>query len=393
MAVLQTKSNIQENSVPGTARVGLGLDFKPIPQIGSYGGTRLNVSYYLRMYGESDQHLKYDHNLDESTTQFVRIKNFIVNSHDDITINAQNITGSGDVLVGVTPTIGDVFIYMLDGKKILMSVDDVTPINYLDTQAYTINYSDYCILDDYPDIETKINNSIVYDYVYDMELSKYSGSPLFDTADLFMRKTAYKKSDKILSEYIDRHFNYEYMIFAIDPASPKLIGDRMVEKFIWATQDVHKEPFRDTIKINIRNIRHKSLNAYEYILGSPTSKHSVRGLYRPYDIDRYLGMECRHTYILEDKIIGIVGTTPVDTLENSSLFYNCGLLDNPFSIDFYNGVPVIPFEIETLKMINNESLDINVINSMIDSNMSNRQSYYYIPILLTMLKYLAYRRN
>lgn len=178
-------------------------------------GTDYPVTYYAQVLGRDDSPQPYDLKQSAEYQQYYRIKNFVIrlqgsmNSSFEAGTNKLSLSGTGIMLPGIIPNVGDVFIGDVgNGRLGLFSLDVVTPMTYRDGAVYEIGFK----MIDYMDgeIEADLDEKTVAEYVFDRLALENGGAPIVPEEDYNLKIEIVELYRQLVQRYLNDFFSREY---------------------------------------------------------------------------------------------------------------------------------------------------------------------------------------
>lgn len=178
-------------------------------------GTDYIITYYAQVLGRDDSPQPYDLNQTAEYQQYYRIKNFVIrlqgsmNSSFDTGTNKLTLSGTGYMLPGIIPNVGDCFIGDVgNGRLGLFSLDTVTPLTYRDGAVYEIGFK----MIDYMDaaIEADLEEKTVAEYVFDRLGLENGAAPIVAEEEFNLKLEIIELYGQLVRRYLNDFFSREY---------------------------------------------------------------------------------------------------------------------------------------------------------------------------------------
>lgn len=391
--------------------------------LGSISGTTMQVDYYNQIKNTENNVNGLDTNLDASQQQYklirsldLKVTSFI--GQGEIT----EISGEAIIDAGVFPYINDVIVIrMMDNKIGEFKVTSTDDKSYVDEHVYPIVFGLNRFIDSFELAYDNLKDKVVIDETY-VEGHRVSGNkPTIETTDYINSVDLYNKSEELVKQYIRLFVDRESDIFKMPEQNETVHGkfaDPCIEQFfrsvINATDyfselinvNTFFDPYANTESLTILDaiskrepfmlgVACRKVRLFNGNINSYFNTHITQPAY--YDIDQFvrpmdddvIGEVVKDIYATAVKDITVIenikDTDPLiipntDHLASTYIFTN----------KFYNGLDGLSIlETITLQFINQENIDINNLILVVNDykNWTKLQKYYYIPILIAILKY------
>ena len=178
-------------------------------------GTDYPVTYYAQVLGRDDSPQPYDRKQSAEYQQYYRVKEFIIRLQGSMSSSFENgtnkltLAGSGYMLPGIIPNVGDAFLGDVgNGRLALFSVDAVTPLTYRDGAVYEISFKMIDYMDS--DIESDLELKTVAEYVFDRVSLENDQAPIISEEDFNLRIEIIELYRQLVHRYLNDFFSREY---------------------------------------------------------------------------------------------------------------------------------------------------------------------------------------
>lgn len=183
-------------------------------------GYRLKGDYYSQVLGESDAPTVYDLMQSPVYQQYTRIRNFEIFmggglNHSSTPESTEfTIDGSGTIMPGLIPNVGDVFVFDLgNGNIALSSITSVERSSYFTQSAHQVQFKVTRYLTD--DIAHNLDQKVVKEYVFSMEHMAMGQSPIITPAELNDHKALNQLREDIIAAFITEFYDPEINSFLV----------------------------------------------------------------------------------------------------------------------------------------------------------------------------------
>ncbi len=370
-------------------------------------GSSWGVNYYNQLKAENDNLMPIDINSIEALQQLEKIENLELKVTSPIeTNNFSDVSGEAVMAVGIEPHEGDVFITRLDNNLFaLFRVIEVTYGLYNLNKIFTISYKLDILLNNnhktYLDIEKKVVRTFVYDKNH-----TYTNTKPIITKSVYEDKVSFGKTITVLEKYyLNKFLDNSTRTLLVPTISDIKIVDPYNELFIFSIFT-----YSDMLsKINRFPVVKNDM-LFNTIYGALLNKDykDLKYLTDEFKIENksnYTDIPILKTlrYFNTDFIVARSQNKSETSVSNDNLLLyieNCPedeILPNRnveshwvFSDDFYKK-QTNTFLIEklTLNYLQNNYLLNTDLVTLINKyrDWSDINQFYYIPILILLLKY------
>ena len=377
-----------------------------IKQISGY---RWFVDYYNLVADSFDNQSTIDFSLDLAVTEYNLIKDMVLILDSPIDNDtAINIGGSGYVDSNIIPKNGDAFIAkLIDGRLGLFYLSQVSRDTYNLRDVFKVSFKLYSIINDENETDyVKLQDKVIETYYFNKDYLKTNDKKLFTSKEIIDRNKIDSLTNTLLAVYNSKiiNTNVRYTISYKDNLN-RITHDPYLEDFvskIIGSTSLHRNTNmfskKDTNRYTILDVLSENLNSkliYKYFSINSASKLGSNPFLRPIlygGVDRVVMPEKELSSTLEPLI------------QDNDLYPYVSNLYYIFPEDFYlvlSGVKTIDdadtisnLEKIILNIINKETIKLVDVEDIIDDLLINGEEpelYYYIPILIYILRY--YKNN
>lgn len=369
-------------------------------------GYHTRVTYFNTLKETDDSSIVSDPNVSGTVLQYVMIENLELKLESALELtDLDTAQGKGIVFIGdYKCRVGDIIVIQFeDNRKAIFDVVDIDTNSYMKKKAYELTFKFKYFKDtnvsDYKNIIDKVVKSLVY-----------NSKGVSENKNILITKEAYEKIIKIDNEitYLENYYNAKFVdnetMMYLVPDSIGSIVDRAMETFIFRTFDhlstgtafdIDNENIRDTIfdlliNRNIRMFNHLR-NKVEHVRTKENfNKYMATGCLKYLSVD-YEATLSRKSIVLpseDDMVVNDVFSEIKDgDYIFSDYFYNqkTDLRDNKLSI----------FDKMMYDTILDRTIDLNLIITLLDDyrTLSDKQQFYFIPLMLVILRKVKYNTN
>ena len=369
-------------------------------------GSSWSVIYYNQLRAENDQNQVIDTSSIASVQQYEKIINLELKVTSPIEpTNFSDVTGEATIYVDITPKEGDVFTAMLDAGRIaLFRVDEVVHELYNLNTIYKITYRLSAFYDNTSEDFITLENKVVREFVYDTTFTSNENCIL--TKNDYITKIDLLSTLKELQRYyVNTFFNSSTRTLLL-PGMTKTM-DPYNECFIFSIFNYDSLLMGELNRFAIDKADFLFNTIYDILLKKKVK--SIKHLKDPFYVEnkfrytkspilktgRYYNVEFIVSRGDNKSDLAFFGDTLLDNLETS--YDSNGLLPDRheerhwiFSENFYSKLEYKSIiEKLTLDYLHNRQLSLEELSDLVDDymNWSPLDQFYYIPILVMLLKY------
>lgn len=186
----------------------------------SIGGYRLKGDYYSQVLGEHDAPSVFDMLQSPVYQQYQRIRNFelfldgSLNQSSTPESTEFTIDGSGTMMPGLIPNVGDVFVFDLgNGNIALSSVTAVERLSYFTQAAHKVQIKVTRYLT--PDMQTNLDQKVVKEYVYSTENLALGVTPIITPEEFDDRAVLTQMKKDVIEAFIAEFYDVEINTFLV----------------------------------------------------------------------------------------------------------------------------------------------------------------------------------
>ena len=346
------------------------------------------VTYFNKSPGNQEVYEYPDLTLDDIIVEYTKIENMIL--YMDSAIDAtdlDNFEGEACINSGIEPQPGDFILMPLYDKRLgLFVVTNTGAVTYNFTRLFKINFKFYMFPDE-TDLE-KINRNVAKDLVADNRLNNTGKEILYDKD----RYIGLKRINELIPSYMDiwKHkiitpdTNYTISYYSNDLSL--FVGDVYMERFI-----INMFGLTSIGKVNLFNSKNEDLTILDILINKDVSRWNINKKYE----EKYIYDTLKNPFLKDfmynqiDYFVSVGDSGDYYILSEN--FYNTLFTDNNYELN--------TIESCILNMILNKDIDIKVFNSLITEadniikSGNNKDIFYKIPLIITILKYFKYIHN
>lgn len=186
----------------------------------SIGGYRLKGDYYSQVLGANDAPSIFDMLQSPVYQQYQRIRNFELFLDGSLNQSATQesteftIDGSGTMMPGLIPNVGDVFVFDLgNGNIAVSSVTSVERLSYFMQAAHKVQIKVTRYLT--PDMQTNLDQKVVKEYVYSLESLALGTSPIISPEASEDRSVLARLRQDIIDAFVAEFYDVEINTFLV----------------------------------------------------------------------------------------------------------------------------------------------------------------------------------
>jgi len=401
-AVNEVKENINKNP-------SYNVDTPMENIIKQISGYRWFVDYYNLVTNSYDNQSTVDFSLDLAVTEYNLIKDMVLILDSPIDNDtAINVGGSGYIDSNIIPKNGDVFIAkLMDGRLGLFYLSGVSRDTYNLRDVFKVSFKLYSIIKDENETDyVKLQDKVIETYYFNKDYLKTNDKKLFTSKEVLDRDKVDALTNTLLTVYNSKIINTDvrYTISYKDSLN-RILHDPHLEDFVSkviGSTSLHRNTNmfskKDTNKYTILDVLAESLDSkliYKYFSINTASKLGVNPFLRPVV---YGGVDM---LIIPEKELS---STLEPLIQDNDLYPYVSNIYYIFPEDFYsvlNGDKIITdvnnissLEKIVLSIINKETIKLVDVEDIVDDLLINGEEpelYYYIPILIYVLRY--YKNN
>ncbi len=382
--------------------------------VGFIDGSKWTVDYYNLIRAEDDMVSPLDVNLPNTLAQYMKISNLDIHVTTPIDpSNHPEVSGVAYVTIGIVPSQGDVLKVVIGGgRSALLTVNRVDHKHYNLSDVYEIEY----ILDSFMDLDPNrlntLEEKVVRRYVFDTSYIRTNSSPLILQDEAIFNGTLVRELEEIKKIFlnltldpeqnfirvpnqslmsIDTGVQYCFQFISnlddnknllIDSLSPSYDNEDSIWSKITMGDKRHLKYYQRYMNTNLTGLNSTSAIDGNYYWGGvrkvvvPTKELSINNLETPLITTEYPRAYNVSCYTVVAPEISILPIT------NGSYL---------FSENFYNGGYDTISILESLVMqrLNREQLNRCDLERVIEvcRYWSDLDSFYYLPVLMVLLKY------
>lgn len=380
-------------------------DIKMDSMLKFISGYSTRVTYFNTLKETDDTSIMSDTDVSGTILQYVMIENLELKLETSLDLtDLDKAQGKGIVFIGdYKCRVGDVLIIQFENnRRAIFDVVDIDTNSYMQKKAYELTFKFKYFKDtnkvDYDDIISKTVKTLVY-----------NSKGVSENKNILITKEAHEKIIKIDNEieYLEKYYNDKFVdnetMMYLVPNEASIV-DRAMETFIFRTFDnlstgisfdIDNDNIRDTIfeiliNKNVRMFDHLR-NKINYTKTSDNlNKYMASGCLKYLSVD--------YEAILKHEVITL---PPEDDVAIDDIFSEIKEDDYIFSDYFYNQKTDLRdnklsiFDKMMYATVLDRSIDLNLIITLLDNyrNISDKQQYYYIPLMLVILRKIKYNTN
>lgn len=367
-------------------------------------GPKLEVTYYSFYLGANTETTLLDINESENTQQYLKIRGLIIHLLDPLsTSNYSELEATGYMdIPNLVPNHNDLLIFpLLDNSVGMFVVNNVEKETYLNRGVYKITFKLFVFKSTSEDFFVNLESKVIKNFYYNKDFNSTNGSPLLLEDSYKFKKTISKVYISTLRLYLSKFVDKDTGLLYCN--SSESFIDVYLEDFLLNTIDYSVlKRLGDIAEGNYDNIN-TNLNIYDMLKFKEIDYiNSIPKYYNK--IDTYTIMESvpqlrglyfkkiKHILEYTDEATYNMGEENTASIIIPNNFRDSTIYHYVLSPDFYAGTfeNISALERLILKFINNEVIDdLTDINSVLEDipNWNNYEQYYYIPIILVLLKY------
>lgn len=370
--------------------------------IGYIDGTPWTILYYAQFLGNFDLVANGYDVSNPTLKHYMRIDDFELRVTSALTNNVNAgtgtsiVTGEANVYPVFTPTVGDLFIGLIqDNIYGIFEVTTFTRLSLYQESAWSITYTQVGYST--PEQIATLNSYVVCKLVFDVKRLDTGSNPLLTESESFRLTDKTTLIQDLVETYHTQFYDLESQTFLIpdDPNNPNDLGNyydpfivKLWNLYISHTDYSHRQA---PIEFDISNswTPKQSLTIVDAILTQSEAilKASVNGMVvlptRHFDV-----LYQRHT-LLETNIDNIIMVPSKVFPLPPSTIGNPRLLDPYiFSLNFYNGLTnLTPLEAQLTKLIKKEAISYSDITPLVTAIQTDTllNQFYYTPFIILLL--------
>ena len=199
-------------------------------QVACTEGSPWTVTYYRQRLRAHNEQRYSDTELSPSFQSYVRIKNLVLRV--TAPLNADVVDGinksSGTAIVtGIVPIVGDAFVgAMMAGVYYVFNVTSVTPLTFLNTTAFSIEYEMVCEANTSSPRIQDLTNKTFKTMVWDGTLGS-CGQPLVGEGTAELRKELLNMIVRLMDEYMRLFLDADTDLFILEEEGLKLYDNHL----------------------------------------------------------------------------------------------------------------------------------------------------------------------
>jgi len=394
-----------------------------VEEIAQYiSGSPWRVTYYAQVTALDDEITTLDVNSSDTLSQYTKINDLVITVDNPLSQDkATNLTGGAYVNAGIIPNQGDLlYATLIGGRPALLVVTEVEKNNYNLMRIYHIRYKVYMYIDSDPAFKVALENKVIKTYFYNDNHVNDNNGPLLLKKD-FNTKINLRSYERLLiNEFFEYNYNKEYNLL-VNKSYQTKVADISLQYFIMSIVNTSdSDIIRNMMRIdNTYNTYNSNKNIWDAILTRDESllsycdkfygTTSSSTIYNDPHLRTILYTGIKHLiftspdkvkffsiYNDEDEPKDNIEPSPDDTTEpidptlsllpdiNSSGYY-------VFSKAFYDKDTTQMSIIERLTyfyITKTNAIESDLLIKLVNdrNNWSNREKYYYLPILIILIK-------
>ena len=206
-------------------------------QVACESGSPWPVTYYRQRLGRDNEMRYSDTELSPSFQSYVRIKNLVLRVTRGIEPSVEegiNTSTGTAIVTGITPIVGDSFVgALVAGMYYVFNVTSVTPMTFLASTAYNIEYELICTADINSARIQDLTNKTFKTMVWDGTLGS-CGQPLVSEEVALVRDELNDMLSVLMNEYLRLFLDADTDLFILEEDGIKLYDDHLTQFILHA---------------------------------------------------------------------------------------------------------------------------------------------------------------
>lgn len=237
--------------------------------ISSVSGKRWSVDYYQQVIGDDDEIQPFDILSSFSTTQYREIRNL------DIIVQSEFSSGVGDVsdLEGdavldsdIVANPGDLIVAtLMNGRKVLMDVREVTSKSYELRPVFYITYKIQVFLDSNPSYLDSLKSRLIDKLVFDKDSLRYGSEKLITDEKFKIIENLNKDLQLITDHYFRNTYDSKLRLLTVPGLSARVV-DFGLQEFIFKLVSVRDHNIPDVNRYADIPLDNKRSTLWEVIM-------------------------------------------------------------------------------------------------------------------------------
>ena len=380
-------------------------------QVACTEGSPWKVEYYRQRLGDDQETRFGDSDLSPSYQTYTRIQKLTIRVLEGLEPSVDdgiNVSTGAAIVYSFTPVIGDLFIAKVyGGEHYIFDVTSVTPLTFLATTAYRIEYMIHCVAEGSVLLQTLTDKT--YDTVVYNESTGNCGNLLKPSVSEDIDKLNILR-DKLMNEYFRLFLDADTDLLILEDEYIKLYDDRL-NRFIYHTWPLMKTKLGRRIR-GVADVESEDnwLTIWDLLLDGEDTFFEYEPVIPPINANRYrygntqfnlyshridYFMSGDKNFDSTDTVNSIFGITDIITptidIDGVDIDIYPTIADSyVVSSGWYNDVDNSVLELYIRKLINKESIPtdsiLEIINSWKKWPLVNK--FFQTPLLMLLINYI-----